>query len=150
MSWNAQQLVSGYNCIIYAQAAGTGTAPGSGDEVPWGTGFSISSERETTESGPWINYNAKKKSPGAISSSGSLTVSQAAATSTVRALLIAASIGTSKIKFTILIGGTNGDKYVFDQAVLSQSFEVDPSGASIDHTFDWESDPVVYTAGTYA
>lgn len=148
MTWADDVLIDGHNAILYAQAAGTAGAPTSSDEVPYATGFSWSREKENTERGPWINLSTKKRTQGGAANSGELTIDMAAATNTVRALLMAAATGTSRIKFTLVLGGTNGDKRVWDQAILNESGEVNPAeGVAL--TFAWEADSYAYTAGTY-
>ena len=149
MSWQDGVLIDGHNTVLYAQAAGTAGAPTTSDEVPFGTAFSWSHEKSTESRGPFINSSTIRKTAGGVERSGELTVDMAAATNTVRALLIAAGNGTSRIKFTLRIGGTNGDTYVWDQALLNLSGEVDPA-AGVSLTFSWEADSGTYTAGTYA
>lgn len=149
MAWTTDVLVDGHDTILYAQAAGATATPGTADEVPFATGFSWSSEKDIAERGPWINLSTKKKTNAGTNNTGELTVDMADATNTVRALLIAAGTGTSRIKFTLLIGGSNGDKRVWDQSLLNEGGEVNPAeGVSL--TFAWEADSYDYTAGTYA
>lgn len=149
MAWTTDTLVDGYDVLLYAQAAGTTAAPTSADEVPFATTFSWASEKDIQEKGPWFNLQTKKKVNAGTNNSGSVSMDMSKAVQTVRALVIAAGNGTSKIKWTLLLGGANGDKRVWDQCWLSESGESSAAdGTTL--TFDWEADSYTYTAGTYA
>lgn len=149
MAWTTDVLTDGHNTLLYAMAAGATATPGTANEVPFASGFSWASEKDIQERGPWINLSTKKKTNAGTSNTGSLTIDMATATNTVRALLIAAGTGTSRIQFTLFIGGANGDKRVWDQCLLNEAGEVTPDeGVAL--TFDWEADSYAYTAGTYA
>lgn len=149
MAWVTDVLVDGHDNVLYCQAAGTAGAPGAADEVPFATAFSWSSEKDITERGSWINLQTKKKTNAGTSHSGELSIDMSKAVQAVRALLIAAGYGTSRVKFTLLIGGSNGDKHVWDQVLVNGGGEVSPNdGVSL--TFSWEADSYAYTAGTYA
>ncbi len=149
MAWATETLVDGYDTILYCQAAGTTATPGTANEVPYATGFSWGSEKEKTERGPWINLSTKKKTQGGANNTGEVAIDMHKATNTVRALMLSAASGTDRVKFTLLIGGTNGDKRVWDQVILDEQGEVNPA-EGVTLTFPWEADSYAYTAGTYA
>jgi hypothetical protein len=149
MAWTADTMVDGYDVLLYAQAAGTTAAPTSADEVPFASAFSWASEKDIQARGPWINLSTQKKTNAGTNNTGSVSIDYSKAVQTVRALIIAAGNGTSRIKWTLFIGGANGDKRVWDQCLLNETGEVDPA-SGVSQTFDWEADSYAFTAGTYA
>lgn len=149
MAWGDEALIDGHDTILYAQAAGTVAAPGTADEVPYATAFSWAHPKERTTRGSWINRSAKKTTESGGEKSGALTIDMHAATDAVREVLLLASEGSDRVKFTLFIGGANGDKRVWDDVSIDEEGEVAPN-EGVPITFNWVADTYERTPGTYA
>lgn len=147
MSWTTGTLIDGWNTILFSQAAGTTASPGTADQVPYGTEFNWSTARTVVSRGPHLNKQALTKSVGGVNYSGSFSIDLHAASNTVRGAIIDAVNAGTKLKFTLQIGGTSGEKYVWDQCICSQDGAVDPS-ATATYTINWEADTLTYTKHT--
>lgn len=151
MSWTTGTLINGYDTVLYVQDAGVTAAPGTADEVPFGTEFTWTTEKQSADKGPHINSSSIRKTITGIGKSGSLTIDIHSAANSARNRLMTAVTSTSaRVKFTLWIGGTtNGEKHVWDQVLVGNEGNVNPA-EGIQYTFPWEADSYAHTAGTFA
>jgi hypothetical protein len=149
MAWGDEALIDGHDTILYVQAAGTVGAPGTADEVPYATAFSWSHPKERSTRGSWINYAGKKTTESGGEKSGALTIDMHAAADAPREVLLLAAEGSDRVKFTLFVGGANGDKRVWDDVSIDEEGEVGPN-EGVPITFNWVADTYTRTPGTYA
>ena len=146
-AWDTRTVIDGHNAVVYAQVAGTVAAPGAGDELGFITSVSFANEPEVSERGPYINSAQKKKTLSSYSASGELSIDVADGADTVRARFFTAISAKTRLKITVLINGSTGEKHVMDQCVMGVSVDGDPAeGWTYGLPFD--SDTYVYTAAT--
>lgn len=148
MSWPTATLIDGHNAALYVQAAGATATPGTANEVPFATEFTWANEKDIQSRGPHIGSSSIRKTVAGINRSGSLSIDLHAATNTTRALLMTAmNSATTRVKYTLRIGGASGESHVWDQVIVSHEGSVNPA-EGVTYSFPWEADSYVYTEGS--
>lgn len=148
MSWTTRLVIEGSSGFVHIQVAASSAALDATNELGFVTAYSFGQEAEVAEKGPYINSAQKKKTLTSYNASGSITVDVAAGADTVRNLFFTAMSAKSRLKITLIIGTVaNGEKHVFDQAIVGVEGEADPAEGS-SYTFAFDADSYVHTPGT--
>jgi len=142
--WAGRVVLDGPDAIIYVQVAGAVPAPGAGDGLGFITSAEFSQEANVTERGPYVNLAQIRKTISSYNASGGMDVDVAAGVDAVRAMFFTA-IGTlARLKITIQLDPTTGDRHVFDQCVVGMSGSLDP-GEGTTYSFTFDADSYVFT-----
>lgn len=147
MAWTDNTPADGFDAILYVQAAGVTATPGTADEVGWVTGYSDEIATETTAKGPYINSATIKNTISSVAYSGSFDQEVSTAAEPTTATMMTAIANKSRVKLTFQINPTTGEKFVYDQCILSVSRESNP-GEGHARSWSFTADSFTYTAAT--
>ena len=147
MAWGDLTLVSGPDAIVYIQAAGVTAAPTTANELGWVAEAGMELAQETTQKGPHINRSTISNTHAGKSAEANLTVDVSDGVDAVRALLFTSYEGQTRLKVTVHLAPTTGEKHVFDQAIPSISGTFDPAEGH-QYEFTLAADSYAYTAAS--
>lgn len=140
-------ILDGHDGILYVQAAGATATPTTANELGWVTSISFGKEAEITEKGPHLNRATKAKTLASYTANCEITVDVASGADTVRNLFFSAMSGLTRLKLTYQMDPANGEKHVWDQAIVGFSGEMNPA-EGVAYTFTVDSDTHTHTAAT--
>lgn len=145
MAWGDLTLISGPDAIIYVQDAGVTAAPGTADELGWVAEAGMELSQETTQKGPHINRSTISTTHAGKSAEANFTVDVSDGVDAVRAKFFTAYANQARLKVTVQLAPTTGEKHVFDQAIPSISGTFDPAEGH-QYEFTLAADSYAYTA----
>lgn len=145
-TWATRTLPASDEAMLYVQAAGTVAAPAAADELAFATDFSLEIKGDRSKKGPWLNYNKKKTRVNGVEISGKASIDWSKAVDAVRALIINAANGGTRVKITADMYAS-GDKFVVDQVAVDATIGLSASDGGTGE-FSFEADSLVYTAAT--
>ncbi len=150
MAFNTSaSLISFADAIIFVQAAGATATPGTADQLGFATDVEISVEPSTEQRGPYVGLATIKNVKSGEAYSGSFTVDYASGVDATRAVLWGAATSgatDTRVKITLQIDPTTGEKHVIDQCIVTATI----TGAASGYTgaFTFVADSYTYTAAT--
>jgi hypothetical protein len=147
MAWGDLTLISGSDAIIYVQAAGVTAAPTSANELGWVAEAGMELGQETTQKGPHINRSTISTTHAGKSVEANFTVDVSDGVDAVRALFFTSYEAQTRLKITVQLAPTTGEKHVFDQAIPSISGTFDPAEGH-QYEFTLTADTYAYTAAS--